>query len=331
MKIFMAVLIFCYAIPAFSGHGSSGGAFAVVCRDGKSVVRSVELLDLAEAKQKGYRIRKSAQSLKIDYSRFLKMYRYYLGDRRPVVKKDVAAFFKRISRFRWVKNKFSMPHKFDIGLIKVRIPVNCMLEPFAFYADQTNTITVNRELWNASSSLTQTALYAHEIIYHQYRSSKSVFYRDFTSESAREIVPLFFTNRVGPHVKSGLEHARLKCLAKIPFKSNSESASTIFYVLRSSEKTIFQFTHLFDKPLFARSRFYLNRGVDLERTRRSSRGMVVVDPGLHIIDRAKMDSSVFKEFQIGVSFVSNQVVRLHFSNIHNKTFLQLVSVCKPIK
>lgn len=175
---------------AIAGPITSGGGFALVCRNDNNSIISAELLDLYEAKNKfNYQLLTSTGSLEGDYvASVANTYRLqgYEGDILidSFTRKNLAMFLEKAS---FLPKTKKLPHLNDLGN-HAKAPAGCAIEALAVWNDQTDAIKIDSEIWDNLDSLSQAALVQHELAYKYQRSSY-----EKTSESTRAFVGTIFS------------------------------------------------------------------------------------------------------------------------------------------
>ena len=262
--------------------------------------------------------------------------RYYAGDKRPITNDEIGHLYTTMRRFQYVPNKNEMPKSNDIGKVKTRIMPGCKIDPFAAYVLAPHRVIINLELWRAASTQTQAALIAHEIYYHLYRSSNSPIFRDTTSENARELVPILFSQKLGAPLNEGTDKAVLRCSGGYLYNSHgkTKTAATSFFVIEEGNKFHLQFDRMIDKPLTARTRFTFSKSqfpqLDLKKTKWQTGGMAPTQSGVNLTAWAKIESPLNRDFALGIRFVSNQVVKFQFKNRRTgASYIQDLFLCRP--
>lgn len=200
MKIFnngalisLLSLIAVSANAAFTnGPSSGGGGFVVDCPANVLEPAKVELLDLYEARQKlGFITSISSANLVEDY--FQSVDRTYTMQGSPdlaeQLRTDIDQNLKNF--FRSVKEvqPSELPRVNDLGNLPW-IPASCQIKQVAFFDDNTETIHLDRSLFDRLDSLNQAALVQHELWYEHLRTLQ-----DETSELARLAVGHTFALR----------------------------------------------------------------------------------------------------------------------------------------
>ncbi len=177
-----------------AGVGSSGGANAVVCRNDQGQILKATLLDLFEAEARGLQLLPPLTSITAEYRRALKNLRAnILMDIEPTVE-DEERFERNIASFEQVEGELEPVG--DIGET-VEIPLNCKIEQLAIYDDTASElpVRVSKEIWSHLSAMNQVALYAHEIIFRDFRSvfplESSAGLREIVGRLFSEDLPLF--------------------------------------------------------------------------------------------------------------------------------------------
>ena len=255
----LAALILNLQIPltfakSLDGAGSSGGGFAVVCRDQNNNISSAELLDLYEARNRyGLSLIHSTGSLEGDFMLGVQNTYHLQGyDNFPIdqsVKKIGLDRFMDIVEF--VRSPKSIPAINDIGKT-VSIPNNCRAEQVALFIDEHEKVLINEDLWDKLDTLSQAALVSHEEFYFQYRK-----YNESTSENSRASVAHIYSSNATPAVNENIKS--LSFGTSVPtLLNNGEQALSAFYDEQNNGKLILYITNLFGRPLVTESKAIFN-------------------------------------------------------------------------
>lgn len=172
MKTIIMLAIFTLGMAAKAGPSTSGGGFAVVCRDSNSnTILSAELLDIYEARTvHGFEIMKESGDEVRDYIRSVKNGYRLQGYHPPISDEEIAHNLKKfydIAEFLPMDEK--LPNLDDLGST-VKAPEGCAIEPVAIFYDSENVVTIDKQIMDAMNSLSRAALITHEIQYHYFRS-----------------------------------------------------------------------------------------------------------------------------------------------------------------
>ncbi len=253
----LAALILASHIPtSFAGAGSSGGGFAVVCRDQNNNIASAELLDLYEARNRyGLSLIPSTGSLEGDFMLGVQNTYHLQGyDDFPIdqsVKKIGLDRFMDSVEF--VRSPKKIPSINDIGKT-VFIPNNCRAEQVALFVDEHEKVLINEDLWDKLDSLSQAALVSHEEFYFQYRK-----YNESTSENSRASVAHVYSNNAIPSVNDNIK--KLSFGTSVPtLLKNGEQVLSAFYDEQNDGKLILYIAELFGRTLVTESKAIFNVG-----------------------------------------------------------------------
>lgn len=257
----LAVLILTLQIPStfaksLDGAGSSGGGFAVVCRDQNNNIASAELLDLYEARNRyGLSLIRSTGSLEGDFMLGVQNTYHLQGhDDFPIdqsVKKSGLDRF--MDNVEFVRSPKKIPSINDIGRT-VFIPNNCRAEQVALFIDEHEKVLINEDLWDKLDSLSQAALVSHEEFYFQYRK-----YNESTSENSRASVAHVYSQNAIPAANDNIK--KLSFGTSVPaLLKNGEQVLSAFYAEQNDGKLILYITHLFGRPLVTESKAIFNVG-----------------------------------------------------------------------
>lgn len=173
------------------GVGSTGGGFAIVCRDSHGGVSSATLLDIYEATfVHGQTLIKSSGDLVKDYTTALQAYLTLAKKDEALRQEAVADFLKTfIDRIIFISPPDELPPIQDLGG-EVNIPHACGLEQVALYMDDTSQLYVSQEIWDHMDTLNKAALLHHEILYEQMRKDG-----ERNSKRVRKIVGQIFSKK----------------------------------------------------------------------------------------------------------------------------------------
>lgn len=186
---------------AMAGVSTSGGGYAVVCRNMQGAVERIELLDLFEARKiHGLTLIKSTGSMDEDLLNSVRN-TYNLQAGQPGIA-DANKWILDQNRRRfesmivWVSSPAQLPKANDLGsvdkVIKLLAGTSCKLEQIAWMDDKITKLYVLRELWDKMDPLNRAALMKHEQAY--YHSRRYVLLPETTSESIRLFVGLIFAS-----------------------------------------------------------------------------------------------------------------------------------------
>lgn len=167
-----------------SAEGTRGGGKGVVCRDKNGKVKSVELLDLWEAKMLYKRkIKTSNASTQTQVAQALTGVGPALnpfGDERnpgpygsfgEVAQKNLQQtaqlFFKNSEQLRWLEG---VSLSLTDDSYEIAKPADCEIEQIADFKDLPGVLYINADLYRKMNATNQAALIVHEAIYYQIRS-----------------------------------------------------------------------------------------------------------------------------------------------------------------
>ncbi len=192
---FLTIGIF-LSLQASAGPSTSGGGYAVVCRDPLGKIQSAELLDLYEARTVlGFKLMPSTGTIEGDYSESgrnayrLQAVSYFApeyGEEQYTSAVNVTNFLKTAQ---FTKSGEKLPSVGDFGVSPL-LANGCALEQLAIFYDADWKIQVQTDIWNALDSRGQAALIDHEYHYRYLRSE----YGDKTSELVRLWVAHLFAD-----------------------------------------------------------------------------------------------------------------------------------------
>jgi hypothetical protein len=167
---FFATIAAILPLTALAGPSTSGGGFAVVCRNSTGVIESAEILDLFEARTvHKFELMKSSGDELRDYVRAVSNGYRLQGYNPPISDQEM---IDNVEKFRkimtWLPEDEKLPNLDDLGL-SISVPVGCKIEPLAIFYDNQNIVVIDKAIWTAMDSLSQSALVLHEIYYHAFR------------------------------------------------------------------------------------------------------------------------------------------------------------------
>jgi hypothetical protein len=173
-----------WASLSWAGPTSSGGGFAVVCRNAQHTIVSAELLDLYEAQERyGLRIVSSSGDLVRDYVRGVRNTYRLQGSKDPVSIDEQRKYLSKMFEIL----DFTAPGEHLVPLADMghvpSVPEGCDLEQLAIFHDDRGRISVDSEIWEALDTLSRAALFSHELYYKDVRE-----WGEKTSEGARALV-----------------------------------------------------------------------------------------------------------------------------------------------
>ena len=219
-KLIMALALPLFAYSAFAGPITSGGGFAVVCRNVKGKIDSAQLLDLYEAEKKlGLTLIESKNDVVKDLKNAVSNQYRILGFDLKDPSTD-ASIESALGRYKDYLNEalylpinFKLPEVSDLGLHELP-PLGCNIEQVAFFDDSSEKLKISTSIWNELDSLSQAALIFHEVIYLDKRRSNN----DITSMKTRSVVGVNFSNApavVSPEQIKNLQQGMIKDFSKV--------------------------------------------------------------------------------------------------------------------
>lgn len=227
-------LLAAWPILAMSGVGSTGGGHAVVCKGSSSQVKSVELLDIFEARnERKLNIKTALGSEELEYLRFVKDRDNALGVRGQYDTESLLAHFRRT-----VKNVMSLTDK-QLPLIDdhgstSNLPSGCEIEQLAVFYDDKNQYEVNQFLWNRLDSLNRLALFVHELQWRKHRLDT----REKTSIFVRNYVGGLFSKESVITTKFEYPSGALVCHAGINVLENHDGTISIDWNYRNQSTMV---------------------------------------------------------------------------------------------
>lgn len=232
------------------GAGSSGGGFAVVCRDQNNNIASAELLDLYEARNRyGLSLLHSTGSLEGDFMIGVQNTYHLQGYDEILIDQDVKrlGFDRFMDIVEFIRSPKKIPSINDIGKT-VSLPNNCRTEQVALFLDQTHRVLIDEALWDKLDSLSQAALISHEEFYFQYRK-----YNESTSENSRSAVAHIYSRNTIPVLNERTKKLPFGMAAlKLPIKG--EQILSAFRYEQKNGNLVLYFTDLFGRYLVTESK-----------------------------------------------------------------------------
>ena len=205
------------------GTVGGGGGKSVVCRNPDKSIKSVELLDIFEAKNiYGLSINESSNDMNFLVENLLPklkgidpMYNQFDEDG---IKKNLNKELDNIKKnLYWVKNSILILT--DDSYEKI-IPKDCTIEQLINYTEQ-GEVFVDYELWTNMNSTNQAAALLHETLYSYFRN----YYNEKTSVNTRSSIGLIFS---GYSFDNYLSKATSKNIIKC-INENDVTANAVIY------------------------------------------------------------------------------------------------------
>jgi hypothetical protein len=258
MKKLLFITLFIVKTTWASGPSTSGGGFAVVCRDMNQQILSSELLDLYEARTvHQFQLMPASGDDVRDYVRAVNNgYRLqgydFGGENDQKISQNYLRFFSIV---RWLPSDEKLPNLNDYG-VSMNLPLGCQLEPLAIFYDEPEHVLIDKDIWQSLDSRSRAGLVIHELNYHYLRQMK--INPDKNSMDARLMTASDFSLNLTP-VNSGLplplnpKTEFYKCI-KNEF-STSCAQSTRYYKIslgspsERNNKIRIQFTEIAGRPL----------------------------------------------------------------------------------
>lgn len=251
----------------WAGVSSSGGGYAVVCRDEKKQIISAELLDLYEGRVKHhFDIIKSSGSALKDYTESVdKTYSLQLKpnekfqncDGCRTSSENFELFMKQAT---WKNSNKQLKQQYDLGDVSQAVSSlqqGCDIEPAAVFNDDVDRVQIAKDIWNKFDSLSQAALVQHEMFYRDAR--QYYLLPEKTSENTRLNVGIIFSNN-GENVKIGIPDNADFNLIKHNLNANTDGqfSSTSFYrfeIGHENGKTVYrsQFDYIAGRAVLSKT------------------------------------------------------------------------------
>jgi len=283
-NLFTLLTLLIFQQLVWAGVSSSGGGYAVVCRNQNNQIISAELLDLYEAKTRyGFDVVKSSRSAIKDYSDSVdRTYGLQLGATEKILNcpncitasENFQNFMKIVS---WKDSYLSLENQNDLGDISSvlnSISIGCDVNQLAVFNDIAGIVEIAKDIWINLDSLSQAALIQHELYYREARHL--YLFPEVSSENTRLNVALIFSNNI-QNTKLSIPHdAHFKSIKhNLNAYQSGPASSTDFYTFRvsqNSENEVYrkQFTFIAGRAVLSTTyvdmpsrvnfgdRFYLN-------------------------------------------------------------------------
>jgi hypothetical protein len=256
-SLFLAVAVLSQVFigKAFAGPITSGGGFAVVCRDSKGKISSAEVLDLYEARVKfRYTLLDSTNDVFEDFKNVEKNidrlldYAYFKKDTIGYPKDETARrLYNYLEKAEYLPVNFKLPEISDLGLFELP-PTGCLVEQLAVYNDSTEKLKINSKIWNELDSLNQAALIYHEEWYRYERRARKAI----TSVETRVHIGRFFSKDSTPVIKEGTRATSAQGIiaGDLPVPDD-RFRKTEFYYERNANILTVSFTRILGQSLYS--------------------------------------------------------------------------------
>lgn len=273
-KFVLHLILFLITKSVIAGVSTSGGGYAVVCRDTSKAIVSAELLDLAEGRLKyNFKMKSVSGSTLKDYALGVENV-YFLQTGKPWFScgLDVCEPSEMLSRFikiiDWVDSSQQLDPIYDLGDVSTvlkQLNIGCDIEQVAIFNDATGRVQISKEAWNKMDSLSQAGLVWHELWYRE--SRKYYLLPEKNSEKSRLNTAIVFAEGLTP-VKAGVpENAKYKYIVHDPNRKVNDMTS--FFIFQISEspdfsKNVFrrQFENLGGRTVLTKTYVDMPQGVD---------------------------------------------------------------------
>ena len=259
---------------ALAGVSTSGGGYAVVCRDNTNSIISAELLDLVEGKLKhNFDLKPASGSALKDYVWGAEN-TFYLQTGKAMAEcgsscNPSESFFKFMRSIDWVDSKSQLEPIYDLGNVTEvlgQLKQGCDIEQVAIFNDKTERVQISKEAWEKMDSLSQAGLIWHELDYRE--SRKYYLLPENDSEKTRLNVAIVFSKNLKPANDGVPENAFRKVIFHDPNKRQYDSTSYFrFKIFESAELfgSVFrrQFTSIGGRPVLTKTHVDIPQRVDL--------------------------------------------------------------------
>jgi hypothetical protein len=246
------------AIEVFAGPSTSGGGFAVVCRNAKNQIQAAELLDIFEARiTYEHQLFESSGDALRDYVRAVNNGYRLQGYNPPASETESRQYaINFMNHVQWLPRDEKLPNLLDTGATG-NIPEGCALEPLAVFYDYQKQIIMDQEIWEKLDSRSQAGLIIHEMTYWYLR--QMALNPDANSQEARLMTATNFTLSAVP-ARSGLPPNAVSSIKfhdcqKVGEDSTSCTQATEYYNVNFTSQmdhstgVRLQFTYLAGRPL----------------------------------------------------------------------------------
>jgi hypothetical protein len=325
------------AFAQAGGVGTTGGGYAVVCRDLDKTITSATVLDLYEAMHRDHlTLLEPAGTLIAEYERFLNRLRRSVDDPRPFSKEDHDQFIGELeTNYTFLPSGTVLTPTGDTGSVSP-IEEGCGLEQLAVYDDGSDQIFVNTDIWVHLDSVNRMALVGHEQVYHTYRLAGAK-----TSFNARRVIGEMLTTTPPPRVREGVPaaNAQLECWASI---RSQDQSYFIFHAYENPDKkgeSIWQFVRVNGLDTLSLTRIQVPFVVKTEELGGSlfseiTPGSKDLYPDMttryYIHSTFPVESGVFKDFKIGVQYQTNKPFTVSLISPQNELIgAARVTSCSP--
>lgn len=252
------------AATSQAGVSTSGGGFAVVCRNQQSEITSAEVLDLFEAREV-YRLTLMASTgdMKTDYYNSAKNTYTLQTDAKEA--EEILEYTEQheytnlyvslqnfMDRVLWLSSALELPKAEDLGQTQAHLYMKpgCQIEQIAYMEDNPAKTYIRKEIWDRLDSLNQAALVQHELHYHGDRVYLVV--PETSSEHIRRNIAVIFASNFIEGAKHGIPSGEKEIRVQQNLNSNKTGKhdNTTFFKFETGESvngipiTRMQFTFL---------------------------------------------------------------------------------------
>lgn len=237
-------------ILSFVGADSSGGGKVVACRNPEGSLRSVELLDLFEARAL-YGLEPAAERASVeDYLAEAKLkLEGIFKDAHNIMNPYVVIADAR-SQMRLLPEGTKLKPLDDAN--EIALPNGCNPEQLAVYRDNA-LLLVDRELWDALDARNKAALFVHEGIY---RWDRETGEGAQNSIYARKITGHLFSQFEFEPILEGIPKGASSCIVRSKKDPSSHSLLYGFYFYESKTDAglaVLQFTYIRGKIPYSKT------------------------------------------------------------------------------
>lgn len=304
LTLYTLLAIILASSTAFAGPITSGGGFAVVCRNNDEIL-SAELLDLYEAKNKfNYTILESSGNLEDDMIaatiNINRLQGHIVTPSLHDIRITLNEFFKRVA---FLPKTSQLPHLNDLGQ-HVQVPKGCKIEPLAVWNDQDGKIKINAEIWNALTTLAQSALINHENYYWYERTHLN----QSTSEGARAVIATSYSTNAKEVVNE-----RTRALPKASASDPSIDVYLDFHFEKQDNLMTLYFKNLMNFIILTETKTTIDlTGIELKNVtdQTSHKSKVIAVTKESKVIRSKIQSSQRNDWEIEFTFIPNKPVKI---------------------
>jgi hypothetical protein len=300
----VVVIVQGLSLKAFAGPITSGGGFAVVCRNQNTEIISAELLDLYEAKNKfNYTIISSSGNLEDDMIaatiNINRLQGYTVSPSHNDIAITLNEFFKKVN---FLPKTSQLPNLNDLGE-HAQVPKDCKIEPLAVWNDQHGEIKINTEIWNHLTTLDQSALINHENFYWYERTHLN----QTTSENTRAVIAISYSTNAKEVVNN-----ETRTLPNAYARGINQGVIQFRFEKQENLMTLY-FTRLLDFILLTEAKATIDlTNIEFRNVKdlRTNEDKVIALTNETKVIRSKIQTSQNKNWEIEFTFIPNTPVKV---------------------